>query len=208
MNIRYLVYVVFILSILISPASHASPALLVFGDSLSAAYGIPVNQSWVHLLGERISKQGYPFKVFNASISGETTSGGLSRIDAAVSKYLPRVVLIELGANDGLRGLPVKDMQNNLQEMIQVCKKHHAKILLLGMMIPPNYGLRYTEEFKNSYLELAKKNKIAVVPFLLEGVAGKSDMTQDDGLHPTAEAQDQIMETVWKELKPILDKTN
>ena len=162
----------------------------------------------MHLLGERISKQGYPFKVFNASISGETTSGGLSRIDAAVSKYLPRVVLIELGANDGLRGLPVKDMQNNLQEMIQVCKKHHAKILLLGMMIPPNYGLRYTEEFKNSYLELAKKNKIAVVPFLLEGVAGKSDMTQDDGLHPTAEAQDQIMETVWKELKPILDKTN
>jgi acyl-CoA thioesterase-1 len=175
--------------------------MLVYGDSLSAAYGIPREQGWVTLLQQRLQKQGYPHQVVNASISGETTSGGLSRIQAALDQHKPDIVLLELGANDGLRGLPVAAMQKNLTAMIEASQKAGAEVLLIGIMIPPNYGSAYTRQFSESFPTLAKRYKLPLIPFLLEGVAGKRDLTLDDGLHPTASAQSLILENVWKVLE-------
>jgi acyl-CoA thioesterase I len=187
-------------------AYAAPPVLMVYGDSLSAAYGIPREQGWVTLLQQRLQKQGYPQQVVNASISGETTSGGLSRINASLKQYKPDIMLLELGANDGLRGLPISDMQQNLTTMIEAGRDAGAKILLIGIMIPPNYGPRYKHQFSESFPLLAKRYKLPLIPFLLEGVAGKSELTQDDGLHPTAAAQGMILENVWKILEPELMK--
>jgi acyl-CoA thioesterase-1 len=187
-------------------AVAAAPVMLVYGDSLSAAYGIPREQGWVTLLQQRLQKQGYPHQVVNASISGETTSGGLSRINAALKQHDPDIVLLELGANDGLRGLPVAAMQHNLTAMIEASQKAGAEVLLIGIMIPPNYGSGYTRQFSESFPALAKRYKLPLIPFLLDGVAGKRDLTLDDGLHPTAAAQSLILENVWGVLEPELDK--
>ena len=187
-------------------AFAATPTILVYGDSLSAAYGIPREQGWVNLLQQRLQKQGLPYQVINASISGETTSGGLSRIAQTLRQYKPDFVLLELGANDGLRGLPVDEMQRNLSAMIAASQKTKAHVMLIGIMIPPNYGPRYTHEFTDSYPTLAQHYKLPLVPFLLDGVAGRAELTQDDGLHPNAIAQPQVLDNVWKVLQPELAK--
>ena len=179
--------------------------ILVYGDSLSAAYRMPQQQGWVSLLQQRLQTQGYPYHVVNASVSGETTSGGLSRLQITLRQHKPDIVLLELGANDGLRGLPLAQMRNNLEAMIKAIQATGADVILLGIMIPPNYGPKYTQEFSQSFTELAKRFDLPLVNFLLEGVAGKPELTLDDGLHPSAIAQPRILENVWKTLNPELD---
>ena len=186
-----------------SPQKMGIP-LLVIGDSLSAAHGIQPEQGWVHLLGQRIATQGY--RVINASISGDTTSNGLRRLRKALQRYRPEIVVIELGANDGLRGLSLKAMENNLGSMITAAQEIGAKVLLLGMRIPPNYGKAYTQGFHQIYHDLAARYQISLVPFFLEGVALNRALMQNDGLHPKAVAQPQILENVWVELGGMLEK--
>ncbi len=178
--------------------------ILVLGDSLSASYGIDHRQGWVSLLATRLQRQGFPHRVVNASISGETTAGGRSRLGSALARQQPAIVILQLGANDGLRGLPLVQMRRNLQQMISDAKGQGAQVLLLGMRLPPNYGPRYTREFQGIYLELATENNIAVLPFLLEGVSEKRQWMQADNLHPTAEGQPKVLENVWAKLLPIL----
>lgn len=181
-----------------------TPTILVYGDSLSAAYGISQQQGWAALLQKKLNDEGYAYKVMNASISGETTSGGLSRIRAKLAETKPAIVILALGANDGLRGLPIKEMASNLNAMIESSKKAGAKVLLLGMKIPPNYGLNYTNGFSQAYTQLSQKHKISLVPFMLENVAAKAKLIQDDGLHPNALGQPIILDNLWPVLKQIL----
>jgi len=188
------------------PAFAKDPVILIYGDSLSAAYGIPREQGWVALLQNRISSQNLPHQVVNASISGQTTRGGLSRIDAALKEHKPSILVLELGANDGLRGLPVSEMKNNLERMIQSGLAQKAKVILIGMRIPPNYGSRYTKEFSDVYTNLANQYKLPFVPFMLEGVAGIFDLNIDDGIHPNTKAQPMVLENIWPTLAPILKK--
>ena len=188
------------------PTSAAKQTILVFGDSLSAAYGIPQNQGWVALMQNKLLQQKLPYNVINASISGETTSGGLTRIDATLAQTQPQIVILELGANDGLRGLPIKTTYDNLATMLQKIKKSGAKVLLIGMKMPPNYGAKYTAEFSATYAQLAKTHKAALVPFMLDHVAAKPDLIQQDGLHPNALGQPIILDNIWPELKRLLKK--
>jgi len=188
-------------------AKQTSPqTIVVFGDSLSAAYGIPQDEGWVALLQPRLTQQKLNYQVINASISGETTSGGLSRFSDMLKSQKPSIVIIELGANDGLRGLSEVETSNNLEAMIQQAKKTNTKVLLLGMKIPPNYGLKYSRQFSENYQNLAKKHSIQLVPFFLEGVAGNLDLIQADGLHPTAAAQAKLLGNVWPILTKMLKK--
>jgi acyl-CoA thioesterase-1 len=177
---------------------------LVYGDSLSAAYGIAQAQGWVALLGERLKREHPDYIVANASVSGETSSGGLARLDAVLEKQKPRVVILELGANDGLRGLPVAEMRKNLAAMIERAQKAGARVVLVGMRLPPNYGPDYTQAFEAAYGELARRYKTALVPFLFEGFAQKPDFFQPDRIHPTEAAQPLIAQQVWKALRPLL----
>ncbi len=186
---------------LINPSTQT---IVVFGDSLSAGYGIPQNQGWVSLLQTRISQQKLHYQVVNVSISGETTSGGLARFSEMLTTYKPSIVILELGANDGLRGLPVSDMRSNLNNMILQAKAAKTKMLLVGMKIPPNYGQKYSRDFSASYTIMTKQHKIKLVPFLLDGVAGKPSLIQEDGLHPIAAAQPQLLNNVWPQLKGLL----
>ena len=178
--------------------------VLVWGDSLSAGYGLRPQQSWPSLLGERISAARLPHKVVNASISGETTAGGLARLPAALEAHKPSVIVIELGANDGLRGLPVKAMAANLQAMVDASRKAGAQVLLVGMRMPPNYGPDYTASFEATFRDLAKTRRVRLVPFMMEGFADQRHYFQADGIHPVAEAQPLILDTIWRELKPLL----
>jgi acyl-CoA thioesterase-1 len=180
------------------------PTIVVFGDSLSAAFGINQDQGWVQLLQERLSTRYYQANVINASISGETTQGGLSRIAHVLDTHDPDIVLLELGGNDGLRGLPLALMKDNLDRIIQTIKSHNSKILLLGIHLPPNYGRFYTEQFDQTYQELANKHDVPLLPFLLDGIATNRELMQDDGIHPKANAQKQILENVWPYLKPMI----
>lgn len=177
--------------------------ILVWGDSLSAAYGIPVEQGWVNLLQ---AKLGTEFQVVNASISGETTSGGLERLPAALAAIKPHYVLLELGANDGLQGKPITVIQDNLKQMIEKTIAAPAQVILIGIHLPPNYGLSYTEKFDQVYKDLAEQHQLSFIPFLLEGVATDFNLMQADGLHPTAEAQAKILEHLWPSLEPVLLK--
>lgn len=188
-------------------AKSTAPTILVYGDSLSAAYRMSREQGWVSLLQQRLQQQGFPHRVVNASVSGETTSGGLARLPAALKQHDPDIVLLELGANDGLRGLSVNSMQSNLSDIIEASQDADAKVLLMGMLIPPNYGPRYTREFSASFPALAKRHDVPLVPFFLDNVAGKPELTLDDGLHPNAAAQAKLLDNVWKTLKPMLDKS-
>ncbi len=178
--------------------------IVVFGDSLSAGYGLQPNQSWVALLQKRIAQQNLPYTIINASISGETTSGGLARFSKMLSTHQPDVVILELGANDGLRGLPVSELRSNLSAMIVQASAAKIKLLLVGMKIPPNYGKKYSQDFSASYALLATQHKVKLVPFLLEGVAGKPSLIQNDGLHPLAIAQPQLLNNVWAQLKKFV----
>lgn len=181
-----------------------APVILVLGDSLSAGYGIPAEQGWVNLLQRRLTERGFPHQVINASISGDTTSGGLSRLPAALERHRPVLVILELGANDGLRGQPPMAMATNLGRMIELSRQAGARVVLAEMRIPPNYGPLYTQKFQATFGELAQRHQIPLVPFLLNGVAGNPALIQDDGLHPRAEAQPRILDNVWPALEPLL----
>lgn len=177
------------------------PKLLVWGDSLSAAYGIPVDKGWVSLLQAKLGEQ---YSVVNGSISGETSAGGLTRLPEALKQHQPAYVLLELGANDGLRGIDLPTMRSNLEQMIKLAQAAKAKVVLVGIKLPPNYGAVFTDKFEATYAELAKQYALPIVPFLLEGVAENWDLMQADGLHPTVEAQPQVLETVWRVLEGVL----
>ncbi len=176
----------------------------MFGDSLAAAYGIAQARGWVNLLAERLKRERPDYIVVNASISGETTGGGAARFEATLQKHRPQIVVLELGGNDGLRGLPVLQMKKNLSSMIERAQKSGARVLLVGMQIPPNYGIDYAQSFQDAYVELAKRHKTALLPFLLEGFADKQELFQSDRIHPTQEAQPLIEQRVWSALKPLL----
>jgi len=195
---------IFSCALLPLPAHAAQRVVLVVGDSLSAAYGIDQDEGWVALLQQRLGKDYPDYRVVNASISGDTTRGGLGRIDAALRTHAPAVVIVELGGNDGLRGLPVKEMRTNLGAIITKSLAAQARVLLVGMRIPPNYGPLYTKNFEAVFTGLAKQFDVARVPFLLDGVALKLDLVQDDGIHPRAAAQPRMLENVWPHLTPLL----
>ena len=178
--------------------------MLVYGDSLSAAYGLPERQGWVALLGERLKRERPDYSVANASISGETTAGGLARLPQALERTRPAVVVLELGANDGLRGLPVTAMKKNLSAMIERAQKAGAKVLVVGMRLPPNYGAEYAGAFERAFAEAAKSRKAALLPFLLEGFAEKEELFQPDRIHPAGKAQSLVLDNVWKALAPLL----
>lgn len=173
-------------------------SILIMGDSISAGYGIDKEQGWVNLLINRLNSLKTPYNVINASISGETTRGGANRINTLLTQHSPDIVIIELGGNDGLRGSPIKGITKNLDYMIQQGQNSGAKILLLGMQIPPNYGETYSRLFSQQYKNLALKHNVSLVPFLLEGIAAQPGMMQADGIHPTEKAQPLMMESVWR----------
>jgi len=185
-------------------AATTMPVILVFGDSLSAGYGIRVEQGWVSLLTQKIEHEGYGFHVVNASVSGETSAGGLARLPRALSLQQPRIVLLELGANDGLRGLPMQQTQENLGKMIALLQQQHVTVLLLGLRLPPNYGERYTSGFAAMYQSLKQQYHVPLLPFLLENVALKPDLMQADGLHPNEQGQPLLLDNVWPTLVPLL----
>ena len=176
--------------------------ILVFGDSLSAAYGIPLDAGWVSLLQQELQRTQPQYQIVNASISGETTSGGLRRLTKALRQHQPGIVILELGANDGLRGIATQDIEANLGELIKQSRKAGAEVLLLGMQLPPNYGGGFTARFKALYPRLAKKYQVAMVPYMLEGIFPEE--FQADNLHPTAAAQTKILHTVLENLQPLL----
>ena len=178
--------------------------ILVLGDSLSAGYGISTNSGWVALLQQRLEQQGYRQRVVNASISGDTTSGGLARLPQALAQHRPQLVILELGANDGLRGLPLEEMRRNLATIIDKSREQGATLLLAGVRLPPNYGALYVKTFHDVYRQLARNHKVAFVPYLLTGVSGRANLMQADGLHPRANAQRLILDNVWPHLLPIL----
>ena len=189
---------------LVANAGSAKQRILVFGDSLSAGHGIAQPQSWVALLQNKLDAEKYNVQVLNASLSGETTSGGLSRLAAALDLHKPNLIIIELGANDGFRGLPAREISKNLTKMIQLSQQKKIRVLLLSMKIPPNYGLKYTQQFSDIYPKLTSKFKLPAAPFLLQDVACNSELNQVDGIHPTAEAQPILLDNVWPTLKPLL----
>ncbi|MDO9281883.1 MAG: arylesterase [Methylotenera sp.] len=192
-----------------APAANAeNPKILIVGDSLSAAYGIPQQQGWAALLQKKLQLKNYRYDVVNASMSGETSSGGASRINTALQKTKPAIVILELGANDGLRGLPVNEMITNLSNIIRQSKQSGAKVLLIGMQIPPNYGPKYSEAFSQSYQRLSHEHKIPLVPFMLKNIAVQPDLIQQDGLHPNVLAQPMILENIWPQLKLLLKRKN
>jgi acyl-CoA thioesterase-1 len=178
--------------------------VLVFGDSLSASYGIEEEQGWVNLLSEKLRQAQSPYSVINASVSGETSTGGLSRLPAALAEFQPSVVILELGGNDGLRGLPLATLQSNLEEMVSLSQRAGAKVLLAGIQIPPNYGPRYTEPFYALFGDIAKSEQLPFVPFLIDGIPQQPELMQNDGIHPRAEAQHMILDNVWPVLAPML----
>ena len=182
----------------------AAPVILVYGDSLSAAYGIPRDQGWVALLERRLAEEGLPHQVINASVSGETTSGGLYRLPTLIEEHHPALLILALGANDGLRGLPLEQTADNLEAIVKRAKRERIRVLLIGMHLPPNYGPAYTRKFHALFREVAQRQKVRLVPFLLEGVATRPELFLPDGLHPGVRAQPRLLDNVWPELMPLL----
>ena len=188
------------------PLNKPGNTLLIVGDSISAGYGIPVDYGWVELLEQRLVQQKIPWKVVNASISGETTKGALDRLPALLKRHHPKIVVIELGGNDGLRGYPVQQMTANFEAMIEMNQKIGAQTILAAMRLPPNYGGRYAEPFFQQYADIAEKYQTGLVPFFLDGVAGHPDLMQGDGIHPNIPAQPKLLEQVWKPMEPMLER--
>ena len=182
----------------------AAQVILVFGDSLSAGYGLPQGTGWVDLLRQRLERDGYPYRVVNASISGDTSIGGRARLPDALAQHRPAIVVLELGANDGLRGQSIADLRDNLRRMIKASQARGAKVVLVGMRIPPNYGPDYTKKFQDAFLEVSRQARVPLVPFLLAGMADKRELFQSDGLHPNVQAQAQLLDNVWHRLQPLL----
>ncbi len=185
-------------------AATEPPAVVVLGDSLSAAYGLPTERGWVALLGTRLTDAGLAYRVVNASISGDTTGGGLTRLPQVLERERPALVVIALGANDGLRGIPLGQIENNLKALVRLARGAGAEVLLVGVRLPPNYGAAYTEGFQATLRGVADAEQVPLVPDLLVGVADDWRLMQADGLHPTAEAQPRILENVWPGLEPLL----
>ncbi|MGB0865150.1 MAG: arylesterase [Granulosicoccaceae bacterium] len=197
-SLRRALGVTFLLLSLLAPTLKAqTPTILVLGDSISAAYGIAEEDGWVELLRHRLKQSQQNFQVINASVSGDTTSGGLARLAAAFDKHSPRILVIELGGNDGLRGLSLKKMRNNLSAMVKLCLDRGCKPVILGMRIPSNYGEAYTERFHNSFARVAEQHDVPLAPFFLEGVATDDSLMLDDGIHPNEAAQSALLETAW-----------
>jgi len=213
---KYLVSLLTLLGLLLfcvsfasdAPATTAAPAtpqvVLVVGDSLSAGYGLPADTAWPTLLQKRLKSEGYPYAVVNASISGDTTAGGRARLDALLAQHHPAIVVIELGANDGLRGSSVDAMRQNLDAMVLAAQKAGARVVVVGMRLPPNYGPAYGERFDATFADVAKAHKTALVPFLFDGFAFDEAMFQADRVHPIAAAQARMQDNVWAALKPLL----
>lgn len=191
--------------LLAAGAAHgAAKSVLVLGDSLAAAYGIAAARGWVALLGERLARERPDYRVVNASISGETSAGGRARIAGELARHRPAVVIVELGANDGLRGLPPAQMKDNLAAIVAAAQKAGARVLLVGMKLPPNYGPQYTQRFEAAFAEVHKRQRTAWLPFLLEGFAERRELFQPDNIHPNEQAQPLILENVWRPLAPLL----
>jgi len=195
---------VFAILLLLISSLAWSGSVLVMGDSLSAAYGIPEQQGWVSLLQQRLHRNGFPQQVVNASISGETTHGGLSRLAPQLERVKPELVVIELGANDGLRGTPLQVMQRNLQQLIAQSKTAGAKVVLLEMRLPPNYGPRYAEQFQQVFVQVAEQMEVTLVPFFMAPVVLEPELMQRDGLHPNAKAQPILLDQIWPQLQAQL----
>ena len=191
-----------------SAGSSPQPKILIFGDSLSAAYGIGEDEGWVTLLAERLAQEDSELEVVNGSVSGETTTGGRARLPSLLERYNPAFVLIELGGNDGLRGLPLSLMRENLTDMIQLSQKSGATVMIAGMQIPPNYGPRYTEPFFAQYAELAEEFDLYLIPFLIDGIPQQPELMQADGIHPKAEAQSMILDNFWPVLLEALQPSD
>ena len=187
-----------------APAMAQPRNLLVWGDSLSAAYGIREEQGWVELLSGRMAREFPAWRVINGSVSGETTTGGLERLPAMLAEYQPDLVILELGGNDGLRGLPVESIRDNLAAMIRLIEAGGGRVLLAGIQIPPNYGPRYTGPFQQNYFSLAEEFELTLLPFLIEGIPENPELMQNDGVHPVADAQPIILDNVWAMLEPML----
>ncbi len=185
-------------------AAQPKPAIVVLGDSLSAEYGLPRDTGWVNLLRDKLAKERFDYSVANSSISGDTTSGGRARLTAVLSRLKPAVVIVELGANDALRGVPLATTETNLRSIVDASQAAHAKVLLIGMYVPPNYGPDYTQKFHAVYERIAKDKNVPLVPFLLAGIADRPAMFQADQIHPTVQAQPLLLENVWPTLKPLL----
>jgi acyl-CoA thioesterase-1 len=185
-------------------ASAADRSILVLGDSVSAAFGIPQARGWVALLAQRLKQERLDYSVVNASISGETSAGGLARLAPALEKNRPAVVIVELGGNDGLRGMPVAQMRKNLDAIAEQSQKAGARVLIVGMQVPPNYGAKYASDFEATFNEVARRHDAPLVPFLFEGFADRRELFLPDGIHPTVEAQPLMLESVWKRLRPLL----
>jgi len=203
--IRRLLFSVVACLALAAPAAFAAGTVLVLGDSLSAGFGIRQDAAWPALLAQRLAERRFDYSVINASISGETTAGGRSRIDAALKRQKPALLIVTLGANDGLRGLPLGEMRDNLVAIVAAAKRAKAKVLIVGMRLPPNYG-PYADTFAQTFADVARKTKTPLVPFLLDGVAEHPELFQPDQLHPIAAAQPQLLDTVWRGLEPLLAK--
>jgi acyl-CoA thioesterase-1 len=200
-------FALFVLIVASASARAEAPMILVFGDSISAGYGLArVEQGWVELLKTRLSALGYGYQVVNASVSGETTAGGLARLPRALELHHPKIVILELGGNDGLRALPIAQMRANLTQMVELASAAGAKVLLLGMRMPPNYGPEYTEQFAMVFSNLARDRKLPLVPFLLTDIALSPTLLQGDDIHPNAAGQPLLLENVWPTLKPLLRK--
>jgi len=190
--------------LLVAAQASADRTLVVLGDSLSAGYGIDKNRGWVALLDARLRQQGYRYRVVNASVSGDTTSGGLSRLPVTLAQLKPEILIVELGGNDGLRGLSVNETASNLDRIVKQGKKAGAAVLLLGMQLPPNYGPEFSRRFRESFNTVAASNDIALVPFFLNNVALRAELMQADGIHPRVEAQPILLDNVWPALRPLL----
>jgi len=195
--------VIFFFAIMVSGAAQAA-TILVWGDSLSAGYGLRPKQDWPTLLQTRLEREGFRHTVINGSVSGETSSGGRSRLPAALERHEPDLLILELGANDGLRGLPPRLLAENLAAMIELARSRGIRVLLIGMQMPPNYGPPYRRRFEQTFADVAREHKVPLVPFLLDGFAERHEMFQSDGIHPTAEAQELIVDTVWRQLVSML----
>lgn len=187
-------------------AAAAPGPILVLGDSLSAGYGVKVDATWVSLLQKRLSTQGYGYRVVNASVSGETTGGARTRLPRALELHKPSIVVIELGGNDGLRGLPIKQVRGNFESMIELSQNAGARVVLVGMRMPPNYGAEYADSFHALYGELARKYQLPLVDFFLDGVALDDNLMQEDGIHPSAAAQPKLLDNLWPALAKVLKK--
>jgi acyl-CoA thioesterase-1 len=200
-------FALFVLIVASASAHAEAPVILVFGDSISAGYGLArAEPGWVELLKTRLNAQGYGYQVVNASVSGETTAGGLARLPRALELHHPKILILELGGNDGLRALPIAQMRANFAQMIELASAAGAKVLILGMRMPPNYGQQYTDQFAMVFSDLARDKKLPLVPFLLTDIALSQSLLQGDDIHPNAAGQPVLLENVWPMLKPLLQK--